>query len=105
MDVSCPNKALLTKQATDWIWSMGHNLLIPELKEEGILIFKDKKSLNYNSVGRDFRDAGRHTDVKEVPWTLSIILILLLVKGKCLIIKFLIILPSYIFSLLWSVDP
>lgn len=42
MDVSYSNKALLTKQATDWIWSMGHNLLIPELKEEGIRIFKDK---------------------------------------------------------------
>ena len=49
-------------------------------------------------MGRDFRDAGRHTYAKEVSWTLSITLILLLVKGKCLIIKCLIIPPSYILS-------
>lgn len=42
MDVPCSSETLLTKQATDWVWSMGHNLLIPEWKEKGILIFKDK---------------------------------------------------------------
>lgn len=42
-NVSYSNKTLLTKQATDWIWSMGHNLLIPELKAKEVLIFKDKK--------------------------------------------------------------
>lgn len=37
-----PIKSCLQKQATDWIWSMGHNLLVPELKAEGVLIFKYK---------------------------------------------------------------
>lgn len=52
--------------ARGWIWPLGHNLLTPKLKDEGILISKDKNSLNCYGPGGHFRDAWKQKCKRRV---------------------------------------